>query len=222
MRIEDTDVTRCRPEFTQLIFEDLAWLGISWEEPVRIQSEHFADYHQNLGRLRALALIYPCFCSRRQAHLAAASGLDPDGQPLYGGTCRRIPAAVADERIAAGAIHGWRIDMARCGDDQASVWGDALIAKERVGSSYHIAVVTDDALQGVTHVVRGKDMEAATSLHRLLQRLLDLPHPEYFHHELIRDEEGQKLSKSLKSTGLGELRAQGVTPYDIRRRLGLF
>lgn len=220
LRIEDTDESRSRPGFVQAIFEDLAWLGMSWDTPVRIQSEHFADYEANLARLWAMGAIYPCFCSRKRAQANALASRDPDGQPHYGGACRTIPQAEAAQRIARGDIHGWRIDMARAGDAEAAAWGDAMIAKRHVGSSYHIAVVTDDALQGVTHVVRGQDIEPATPLHMLLQRLLGLPTPEYTHHELVRDAEGQKLSKSIASTSLRQLRADGATAAEIRHRLG--
>lgn len=220
LRIEDTDESRSRPEFVQAIFEDLAWLGLSWEVPVRRQSEHFADYERNLARLWAMGAIYPCFCSRKKVLSHALASHDPDGQPHYGGTCRALPRGEAEQRIARADIHGWRIDMRTCGDGEAAVWGDAMIAKRQVGSSYHIAVVTDDALQGVTHVVRGQDIEPATALHKLLQRHLVLPSPRYFHHELVRDTSGQKLSKSLSSTALRQLRSEGVTAEDIRRRLG--
>lgn len=220
LRIEDTDVSRARPEFVTAIFEDLRWLGLSWEEPVRIQSQHFADYDANLARLWMLGHIFPCFCSRKTAQARALRGIDPDGQPLYGGSCRAISRSEAEARIAAGEPHGWRVDMAQAGDAAASVWGDAMISKRPAGSSYHIAVVTDDAIQGVTHVVRGKDIEPATSLHRLLQRALHLPSPVYFHHDLIRGSDGQKLSKSLGSTSLRQLRSEGVTAEDIRKKLG--
>lgn len=220
LRIEDTDETRSRPEFVQAIFEDLSWLGLSWEEPVRVQSQHFDDYEANLARLWQISAIYPCFCSRKKALANALDTHDPDGQPHYGGSCRDVPRQEAEHRIARGDIHGWRLDMSRVGDADSSVWGDAMIAKRRVGSSYHIAVVTDDALQGVTHVVRGQDIAPATPLHLLLQRLLGLPTPHYHHHELIRDEAGQKLSKSLASTSLRQLRAEGVSAQDIRSRLG--
>lgn len=220
LRIEDTDETRSRLEFVQAIFEDLAWLGIAWEEPVRIQSRHFADYDAQLSRLWDMGTVYPCFCSRKKAMAHALATTDPDGQPHYGGTCRSTLRKEAEERMARGDIHGWRIDMSKVGDPAAAVWGDAMIAKRHVGSSYHIAVVTDDALQGVTHVVRGKDIEAATPLHVLLQRLLGLPTPLYHHHDLIRDARGQKLSKSLSSTALRQLRMEGVTSKDVRRQLG--
>jgi glutamyl-Q tRNA(Asp) synthetase len=218
LRIEDTDESRARPEFTAAIFEDLAWLGLSWEEPVRIQSQHFADYEANLARLRELGAIYPCFCSRKQASVLPS--LDPDGQPHYAGHCQSLSPDETRRRIASGMVHGWRVDMARAADPQAAVWGDAVIAKRWVGSSYHIAVVTDDALQGVTHVVRGKDIEPATPLHMLLQRLLGLPTPHYHHHDLIYDEAGQKLAKSRRSPSLRQLRQEGVTPAAIRKQLG--
>lgn len=220
LRIEDTDQTRSRPEFTEAIFTDLAWLGLEWERPVRIQSEHFAAYQANLDRLWAMGVLYPCFCSRNQAATTSRGSLDPDGQRLYGGTCRRVPKAEAISRIAAGASHGWRLDMEACDDPAAAIWGDVMIAKPRVGSSYHIAVVTDDAAQGVTHVVRGRDIEPATPIHRLLQRLLGFPTPQYHHHKLLRDGEGRKLSKSSGSTSIAALRDDGVTPGAIRRELG--
>jgi glutamyl-Q tRNA(Asp) synthetase len=218
LRIEDTDETRARPEFVNAIFDDLAWLGLSWEEPVRIQSAHFADYERNLRTLWSMGAVYPCFCSRKQAQLHALAARDPDGQPHYGGTCRQLARDAAERRMANGEIFGWRLDTGS--DPAAAVWGDAMIAKRRVGSSYHIAVVTDDALQGVTHVVRGRDIEPATPLHRLLQKLLGLPTPHYHHHDLIRDEGGGKLSKSRGSPSLRSLREAGLTAAGIRRRLG--
>jgi glutamyl-Q tRNA(Asp) synthetase len=218
LRIEDTDETRTRPEFVDAIFEDLAWLGLRWDEPVRIQSRHFGDYDHNLRTLWNMGAVYPCFCSRKLAQAHALPARDPDGQMLYGGTCRRLARDGAERRINKGEIFGWRLDTSA--DRDASDWGDVMIAKRRVGSSYHIAVVTDDALQGITHVVRGKDIEAATPIHTLLQRLLRLPTPVYHHHELILDKNGEKLSKSRHSTALRHLRAEGVSAAEIRRRLG--
>jgi glutamyl-Q tRNA(Asp) synthetase len=218
LRIEDTDETRARPEFVAAIYEDLRWLGLSWEEPVRIQSEHFPDYEENLRRLWSMGAVYPCFCSRKQAMGQALAQRDPDGQPLYGGTCKALPRMEAQNRLALGEIHGWRLDTST--DFKAAVWGDGVIAKRRVGSSYHIAVVTDDALQGITHVVRGKDIEPATPIHLLLQRLLGLPSPHYHHHTLILDASGEKLSKSRNSPSLRQLREAGVAPQQIRAQLG--
>ena len=218
VRIEDTDQTRCTAEFARDALEDLAWLGLEWEQPVRIQSEHMADYEAMLEKLWSLGTIYPCFCSRKAAPRLTA--IDPDGQPLYAGKCRSISSQEAIGRIEAGVPHGWRIDMSAMDDAKAAVWGDVVIARPRLGSSYHIAVVTDDAMQRVTHVVRGKDIEAATPVHQLLQRLLGFPSPTYFHHDLILDDAGLKLSKSTGSTSLRALRAQGISAGEIRAQLG--
>lgn len=214
LRIEDTDVTRSRREFVAGIFEDLRWLGLSWEEPVRIQSEHFDDYEKQLRRLWKMEAVYPCFCSRKMA--ATMKARDPDGQPHYAGTCRAIRREEAEARMARREPFGWRLKT----EGEAAIWGDALISKRGTGSSYHIAVVTDDVLQGVSHVVRGRDIEPATALHMLLQQLLGFPTPHYHHHDLIRDEAGEKLSKSRKSVALAELRTQGVTAEEVRKRLG--
>jgi glutamyl-Q tRNA(Asp) synthetase len=250
LRIEDIDVTRCRPEFAEAIEEDLAWLGLVWEHPVRRQSQHFADYGAAFGPLREAELAYPCFCSRPQIAAAIAqrdreTGVtwprDPDGAPLYPGTCRALPPATAAARIAAGETHAWRLAMeaarAHAGPDASYVrfdpdgrdetvatapgrWGDAVVVRKEVPTSYHLAVVVDDAHQGVTHVVRGADLEAATDLHVLLQCLLGLPTPRYHHHALIQGEGGLKLSKSLRSPALADLRERGVTRGEIRRALG--
>ena len=240
VRIEDIDPGRSRPDFEAASLEDLAWLGLRWEEPVRRQSEHMAVYAEALRRLGDAGLAYPCVCSR--AEVARASpGSDPDGAPLYGGTCRTRPAAELAGRIADGARAAMRLDSARAAatvggplawdrfDREGGVarvaaeparWGDAVIGRRDVPTSYHLAVVLDDALQGVTHVVRGQDLEAATDLHVLLQRLLGLPTPAYHHHGLVRDEAGDKLAKSRGSPALADLRAAGVTAPEIRRRLG--
>lgn len=220
LRIEDTDRTRCTMAFARTIFADLSWLGIDFEQPVRVQSEHMAEYLANLNLLWAMGAAYPCFCSRKRMVAHPSGQRDPDGLPHYGGTCRLLPQDDAKTLIAARKPHAFRLDMARCGDAAAAVWGDVAIARPINGSSYHIAVVTDDALQGVTNVVRGTDIEPATPVHKLLQRLLGLPTPRYHHHPLIRDSLGQKLSKSLKSTGLASLRARGENAASIRKRLG--
>jgi glutamyl-Q tRNA(Asp) synthetase len=241
VRIEDIDAARCRPEYEAAIYEDLAWLGIAWEEPVRRQSEHFDGYRAALARLEALGLVYPSFESRAEiAALVAAREpwpRDPDGAPLYPGDAKAMRAPERKRRMAAGEPYALRLDMpaamARAGKltwtetDQglvvadATAWGDVILARKDTPTSYHLAVVVDDAAQGVTDVVRGRDLFHATSVHRLLQTLLDLPGPRYRHHRLILDADGNKLSKSTAATGLRELRAQGVTPVDIRRRVGL-
>jgi glutamyl-Q tRNA(Asp) synthetase len=246
LRIEDIDVTRCRPEYEAAIYEDLTWLGIAWEEPVRRQSEHLADYRAALGKLEALGLIYPSFESRAEiARLVAereAHGpwlRDPDGAPLYPGAARHLAADERARRIAAGEPYALRLDMdaatkrvgpltwsetgstARISEAQPHTWGDVVLARKETPTSYHLSVVVDDALQGVTHVVRGQDLYWSTSVHRLLQALLGLPAPAYHHHRLILDTDGRKLSKSTRATALCELRAQGTTPDDIRRMVGL-
>jgi glutamyl-Q tRNA(Asp) synthetase len=241
VRIEDIDAARCRPEYEAAIYEDLAWLGIAWEEPVRRQSEHYDGYRAALARLEALGLVYPSFESRAEiAALVAAREpwpRDPDGAPLYPGDAKAMPAPERKRRMAAGEPYALRLDtpaaMARAGKltwtetDQglvvadATAWGDVILARKETPTSYHLSVVVDDAAQGVTDVVRGQDLFHSTSVHRLLQALLGLPAPRYRHHRLILDADGNKLSKSTAATGLPELRAQGVTPVDIRRRVGL-
>lgn len=239
LRVEDIDTTRCRPELIAAMIDDLRWLGLAFAEPVRRQSEHFGDYAAALDGLRARGLVYPCFCTRREV-AAASTARDPDGAPLYPGTCRDAAGAAA--RIAAGEPHAWRLDMARAraacpgplvvetfaADGSVTAraahperWGDAILARKDVPASYHLAVVSDDALQGITHVVRGRDLEAATDLHRLLQALLGLPAPLYHHHALLLDAEGGKLAKSRGSEPLAALRARGVTAAQVRARLGL-
>lgn len=250
LRIEDIDLTRCRPEFVDGILEDLNWLGIVFEPEVRRQSRHFDDYSRALASLRARGLIYPCFCSRQVIRAAVAAReaetgkpwpRDPDGAPLYPGNCRALDAADAERRIAAGEAHVLRLDMARAiaaagprliytvfepnGSRHEVVaapegWGDVVLARKDVPTSYHLAVVVDDALQGVTHVVRGRDLEAAADIHVVLQRLLGLPTPLYHFHRLLLDEDGRKLAKSRQSESLAELRESGLTAAAVRRELG--
>ena len=235
LRIEDIDATRCRPEYEQAIYEDLGWLGMTWEQPVRRQSEHLADYRAALDRLAGQGLVYPSFESRAEI-AQAATGRDPDGAPLYSGAAKSLSAAERERRIAAGEPYALRLDMtaalARVGQltwDEAGVaiaakpeiWGDVVLARKDTPTSYHLSVVVDDALQGVTHVVRGRDLYESTSVHRLLQALLGLPVPAYRHHRLILDDDGRKLAKSTRATSLRELRAQGTTPAAIRRMIGL-
>jgi glutamyl-Q tRNA(Asp) synthetase len=252
LRIEDIDATRCRPEYEAAILEDLQWLGLPWEEPVRRQSQHLAAYAEALGRLGARGLIYPSFESRAEsAALVAARERDgpwprdPDGAPLYPGTAGTMAPRERVRRMAAGDPYALRLDMAAAlaaaggvplawtetgagpGGETGLIladpaqWGDVVLARKDIPTSYHLSVVVDDALQGVTHVVRGHDLFAATGLHRLLQILLVLPEPIYHHHRLILDGEGRKLSKSTRATGLRELRAGGASPADIRSMIGL-
>jgi glutamyl-Q tRNA(Asp) synthetase len=250
LRIEDIDTVRCRPEFEAAIYEDLGWLGIAWETPVRRQSEHLADYGEAVERLLAEGLVYPSFESRGEiARLVAQREADapwprdPDGAPLYPGAAKLLSPEARAQTIGSGAPFALRLDMAaacaRAGElgwvehgrgpdgetgtigARPQAWGDVILARKETPTSYHLAVVIDDALQGVTEVVRGVDLFWSTSVHRLLQVLLGLPAPAYRHHGLILDGERQKLSKSTQATGLRELRAGGATPADIRRLVGL-
>lgn len=248
LRIEDIDQTRCRPEFETAIFDDLTWLGVRWDGAVRRQSEHSADYRCAIDRLCAEDLLYPSFETRSDlARLAShrATGApwprDPDGAPLAPG--RRQPWPLPGASPAGGRPAALRLDMeqamARTGTltwretgagpnretgaitAQPALWGDVVLSRKQLAVSYHVAVVVDDVLQGVTHVVRGRDLFWATSIHRLLQALLGLHAPTYHHHRLVLDAAGRKLSKSTRATALRALRAQGVTPDDIRRLIEL-
>ncbi|WP_413990226.1 tRNA glutamyl-Q(34) synthetase GluQRS [Labrys okinawensis] len=243
LRIEDIDITRCRPGYETALREDLAWLGLEWEEPVRRQSEHFDDYTKALGRLRALDLLYRSYASRKEIAAAVASRdwpRDPDGAPLYP---REALRAIDDPAIhAEDEPFSLRLDMGKAlalvpplswqelQPDLTGIeavpaelarWGDVILARKEFPSSYHLAVVCDDALQGVSHVVRGHDMFQATAVHRLLQQLFGLPQPVYRHHALVLGEEGEKLSKSLASKSLRALRAEGMTPADVRKLVGM-
>jgi glutamyl-Q tRNA(Asp) synthetase len=246
LRIEDIDLERCRPEFERAIYEDLEWLGLRWGMPVRRQSDHFDAYRDALETLKKHGFVYPCFCSR--ADVAAATSerpgwpRDPDDSPLYPGTCKHLSAAERQRKLKAGQPAAWRLDMQAAlkaighpidwreyGDDGAlrlvgadpALWGDVVLGRKDVPASYHIAVVVDDALQGVTNVVRGEDLFMATGLHRLLQILLDLPAPDYHHHALLRDAAGRKLSKSLRAKSLRALRQEGLTPAKLKTQFGL-
>src|SRR5262245_26911370 len=248
LRIEDIDAARCRPEYETAIYQDLAWLGLAWEQPVRRQSEHFAAYRTAVERLGAQDLVYASFESRAEivqlVRAREASGpwpRDPDGAPLYPGDARSLPAEERAQRIAAGEPYALRLDMAAalaCAGPltwreqdadgriatiaaDPAAWGDVVLARKETPTSYHVSVVVDDAAQGITHVVRGRDLFPATAVHRLLQVLLGLPEPVYTHHSLILDADGRKLSKSTHATGLRELKARGATPADIRRMVGL-
>lgn len=233
LRLEDIDPGRCRPEFASAIPEDLAWLGLDWDGPVRVQSEHLNDYAIALDKLRARGLIYPCFCTRSdiQRHVVAAAPHGPDGGPVYPGTCRGLTEA---ERTArADQPHALRLDMARAlipgltfeeaGEGtivaDPARFGDVVLARKETPTSYHLCVTHDDALQGVTLVTRGDDLKPATHLHRLLQALLGWPTPVYAHHRLLTDAAGRRLAKRDRAVTIRTLRTAGVTADEIRDRL---
>jgi glutamyl-Q tRNA(Asp) synthetase len=249
LRIEDIDVGRCREEYVDAIYADLAWLGLAWEEPVLRQSRHFGDYAQAAQWLESQGLLYPCFATRSEIAAAAVPGaVDPDGAPLYPGLHKGMGRDEIEARIGKGEeAYALRLDMERAmaaaqsklagrpltfteigeAGDAAVVearperWGDAVILRKDVPASYHLAVVVDDARQGITHVTRGRDLYAATDLQRLLQVLLGLPEPLYHHHRLLTDAQGRKLAKSDGDTGLSALRDAGVPAAEIRARVGL-
>jgi glutamyl-Q tRNA(Asp) synthetase len=250
LRIEDIDETRCKPEFETAIHEDLAGLGLTWEQPVRRQSGHSDDYRNALAQLDAAGLVYPSFESRADiARLVAERDAtapwprDPDGVPIYPGAAKTMSSVERARRVASAEPYALRLDMAaalECASASTwtetgagpngesgtiradpSAWGDVILARRDTPTSYHLAVVVDDARQGITNIVRGHDLFHSTSVHRLLQTLLDLPQPAYHHHRLMFDSDGRKLSKSTNATGLRELRAQGFTAADIRRLIGL-
>jgi glutamyl-Q tRNA(Asp) synthetase len=241
LRIEDTDLTRSKPEFTAAILEDLTWLGLSWEQPVLRQSTRFAVYAAAADRLKARDLLYPCFCSRTEL-AAHSTDSDPDGAPLYPGTCRHLSPAEVAQRFAERREANWRLKtdeaMALTGLLTYSVagptpadrpqiryarperWGDVVLQRKGTPTSYHLSVVIDDDAQGVTHVTRGRDMEPSTDIHVLLQMLLGLSAPLYTFHKLILDTAGNKLSKSKGSASLRSLREAGRTAAEIRQELG--
>lgn len=248
LRIEDIDRTRCRPEFEAAIYEDLDWLGVVWETPVRRQSEHMADYAAALDRLHEFGLVYRCFKTRSEIldEIARAPHLSPAGPegPAYFGA----PLAADEERslIASGAPYAWRLSIAaarkRLGgafealrftadgegpngesgliNARPDLFGDVVLGRKDSGTSYHLASVHDDALQGVTHVIRGQDLFHAAHLHRLLQALLGYPEPRYAHHRLLTDETGRRLAKRDQAATLRALRAAGESATSVRARLG--
>ena len=239
LRIEDIDPARCRPEYEAGILEDLAWLGLDWEQPVRRQSEHLADYAAALRKLEALGVIYPCFCSRKEIEAEIAASVHaPHGAegPLYPGTCRDLPAAARAARIERGDPYALRIDAARAAamtgplswqeQDRGRIavepqsLGDAVLARKDVAASYHLAVTVDDDLQGITLVTRGQDLFHATHLHRLVQALLGLKEPAYHHHVLLKNEQGQRLSKRDGALALRQLRADGFSAAQVREKAG--
>jgi glutamyl-Q tRNA(Asp) synthetase len=246
LRIEDIDIERCKPEFDRAIFEDLKWLGYRWPEPVMRQSKRFTDYAKAADKLKKSGLLYPCFCSRQEI-AANATEFDPDGAPIYPGTCRHLSAAEISARLAAGAPVQWRLKMdeaqeeigdmlvvRECRVDDRDVhfrderpraiepgrWGDVVLVRKDTPTSYHLSVVVDDEAQGVTHVTRGMDLLAATDIHVLLQALLGFHSPVYAHHGLITDGL-DKLAKSAGSPPLRLLRESGWTSEAVKRRVGL-
>ena len=240
LRLEDIDASRCRPEFAAAILQDLAWLGLDWDGEVRIQSRHMAEYRATLGRLAALGLLYPCFCSRadiaREVAAAAHAPHGPDG-PLYPGTCRRLAPEARAARLARGDPYALRLDIARAlaaaprpltfeergeGTLQCDParFGDVVLARKDVPASYHLCVTHDDALQGVTLVTRGVDLKAATDLHRLLQALMGWPAPAYAHHPMLTDSAGRRLAKRDGAPTLRSLREAGHRPAEVRALAG--
>lgn len=245
LRIEDIDAERARPEYEAAIIEDLAWLGLAWERPLRRQSDHLADYARALQALEARGLIYPCFCTRREiAAEIAHAGAAPHGpaEAVYPGICRRLAAGERAARRAAGQTFALRLDMAAAmaAAEAASggplAWhdrgrgtqpcdprpqGDVVLARKALGASYHLAVVVDDAAQGVTLVTRGEDLFEASHVHRLLQELLGLPVPQYHHHRLLADDAGQRLAKRSDALALRALREAGRSPAEVIAMTGL-
>ena len=236
LRIEDIDASRCRPEFSAALLEDLAWLGLDWDGEPRVQSARLPHYAHTLDTLRARGLLYPCFCTRaeiaREVAGSSAAPHGPDG-PLYPGTCRRLSPAEREARIGQGAPHAWRLDMAaahrtplscieqgqRIACDPAR-FGDVVLGRKDVPASYHLCVTQDDAEQGVTLVTRGEDLRPATDLHRLLQTLMGWPEPAYAHHALLAGPDGRRLAKRDGAATLRALRESGVSAAEARARAG--
>lgn len=241
LRIEDIDQQRSRPEFEHGIYEDLRWLGIEWDGKVRRQSEHLDVYRATLDELRRLGVVYPCFCSRRQIRLeveqAGRAPHGPSGEPHYPGICRDLDPAEGARRIRNGEPYALRLDVAKglamtgpltWEDCRAGIvaadplsLGDVVLARKDVPTSYHLAVTIDDHLQGITLVTRGEDLFHATHMHRLLQALLGLRTPRYYHHNLIADSSGQRLAKRNRAITLRHLRDCRRTPDDVWRMIGL-
>ncbi|MBI1244846.1 MAG: tRNA glutamyl-Q(34) synthetase GluQRS [Alphaproteobacteria bacterium] len=237
LRIEDTDRGRCRPEFEAGIYEDLAWLGLDWEKPVRRQSEHMADYAAALARLEGMGLLYKCFCTRAEImrEIEAAGGAPHESGALYPGTCRHRAADDVATRVASGAPYALRLDVRKAlevtgplewidraaGRQRAAPerLGDVVLARKEFPASYHLAVVHDDRLQQIDLVTRGVDLFEATHIHRLLQALLGYAAPAYWHHRLVLDEKGQRLAKRAGGMALKELREAGKTAASILKEL---
>lgn len=242
LRLEDIDRERCRPAYAEAILDDLTWLGLRWDGEVVVQSGRLALYASALDGLRARGLLYPCFCSRadilREIAQSASAPHGPDGAPLYPGTCRSLGEAASRARMASGAPHAWRLDMARAMAGVPSLsytdltetpveiacapgrFGDVVLARQDTGCGYHLCVTHDDASQGVTVVTRGEDLRHATDLHRLLQHLMGWPAPAYVHHRLVTDATGRRLAKRDRDVTIAALRAAGFAPADVLARAG--
>ncbi|MBF0418749.1 MAG: tRNA glutamyl-Q(34) synthetase GluQRS [Magnetococcales bacterium] len=235
LRIEDIDTGRCRSEFTSALVEDLTWLGLTWREPIRHQSECLGDYSSALDNLANQGVLYPCFCTRREImEQVAASGQAPHGVDgwVYPGTCRSLDASLRTDRMVSGAAYALRLDVAKAlavtgplrWHDKSQGWvpvvlsGDVVLARKDIMTSYHLAVTVDDHIQGITHVIRGEDLFAATHVHRLLQALLGLATPEYWHHPLLVDGQGRRLAKRDGAVSLRQMRQGGMTPEMVRRQ----
>ena len=240
LRIEDIDEIRCKAEFEEAIFEDLQWLGLHWENPVRRQSEHLARYAEAIEKLKKLGLVYPCFCTRREikAEIERAGGA-PHGLegPIYPGTCQHLSDKERNDRVNDGEVHALRLNMARAIEiTEVLSWqdrklgkqpvkldkfGDIILARKEIPTSYHLSVTIDDALQGITLITRGEDLADATGIHRLLQSVLGYDVPAYLHHPILTDSEGKRFAKRDQSVTIRSLRASGKTPDDIRSMIGL-
>ena len=243
LRIEDIDTTRCKPEFTEILMEDLHWLGLEWEAPVRVQSRHMNDYRNALNKLDAMGLIYPCFCTRKEIQKEIAeAGRAPHGPDglLYPGLCRNLTEQEQRERAERGLVPALRLNMdkalqtakaggnnlvwfdRKAGEQKATpeLLDDVVLVRKDIGTSYHLSVVVDDAIQGITEITRGEDLFHATHLHRLLQALLELPVPVWHHHSLIADEKGQRLAKRNNALAIRTLRDQGHSASDVRAMAG--
>jgi len=247
LRIEDIDTTRCKPVFETAIYDDLSWLGLEWEMPVRRQSDHFEDYTAALQSLITRELVYRCFKTRKDIAEDIARAPHGSGADVYRGPDMPMSAEEEAERLARGEIFAWRLSLARCRDTLGADYerltfrddgkgpqgetgdirarpdrlGDVILGRKDVGTSYHLAVTHDDALQGITHVVRGVDLFEATHLHRLLQALMNWPAPIYHHHKLLTDARGKRFAKRDKAVTLRALRESGMTPGDVFNRIGM-
>jgi len=240
LRIEDIDKARCKPEFEEAIYEDLKWLGLTWETPIRRQSEHLADYANVLNRLSNLNLTYPCFCTRSEikAEIERAGWAPHNSEKsLYPGTCKLLCDTERIIRIHKGEAHAIRLNMTKAleiagplswYDRKAGLqkakfnnFGDIVLARKDIPTSYHLSVTVDDALQGVTLVTRGKDLLESTAIHRLLQSLLGYEAPKYYHHKIISNSDGKRFSKRDQADTLRSLRASGKKPEDILTMIGM-